>query len=181
MVWNETVEGVYVRLRSAQLEDAQFTYEIRQDKEKTRYIHSIKGSVDNQREWLREQREREGDYFFIVETKGGDLIGTTAVYNIHGDEGEGGRILLYGTPVQNAEATLLGYDFAFYVYGLKRLWLTVHEENIHVQGYVKKFGAREEYRKYSDDMGANLIYYVVTEERYQKKRQRIMKSIELLA
>ena len=51
MVWNETVEGVYVRLRSAQLEDAQFTYEIRQDKEKTRYIHSVKGSVDNQRKY----------------------------------------------------------------------------------------------------------------------------------
>ena len=83
--------------------------------------------------------------------------------------------------MQNAEATLLGYDFAFYVYGLKKLWLTVHEENIHVQGYVKKFGAREEYRKYSADMGANLIYYMVTEERYEKKRQRIMKSIELLA
>lgn len=181
MVWNETVEGKYVRLRAARIEDARFTYEIRQDKEKTRYIHPVNGTWEDQVEWLRSQQEREGDYFFIVETKEGTPIGTTSVYDIRGDEGEGGRILLNGSPVQNVEATMLGYDFAFYVYGLKKLWLTVHEESIHVQGYVKKFGAKEEYRKYSDELQADLIYYLVTEERYNKKRQRIMKTIELLA
>lgn len=180
MVWNETVEGTDVRLRAAQIGDAEFTYNIRQDKEKTRFIHSVNGTIDDQKEWLRSQREREGDYFFIVETKDDTPIGTTSVYNIQGDEGEGGRILLYGTPVQNAEATMLGYDFAFYVYGLKKLWLTVHEDNIHVQGYVKKFGAEEKFRKYSEEMDAVIIYYLVTEEKYQKKRQRIMKYIELL-
>lgn len=181
MVWHETLEGINVRLRAAQIEDAAFTYEIRQNKEKTRYIHSVNGTVEDQKKWLQEQREREGDYFFVIETKEGTPIGTTSVYNIHGDEGEGGRILLYGSPLQNAEATVLGYDFAFSVYGLRKLWLSVHEENLHVQGYVRKFGAKEEFRKYEDGLKAYMIYYTVTAAGYQKKRERIMKNIELLS
>lgn len=181
MVWNEKIEGKHVSLRSAEIEDAQFTYDIRQDKEKTKFIHQLNGTVEDQKKWLSQQRKREGDYFFVVETKEGVPIGTSSVYNIQGDEGEGGRILLYGTPLQNAEAAILGYDFAFSMCGLNRLVLTVLENNIHVQGFVKKFGAKEEFRRYNDEFQCDMIYYYVTEEMYLKRRERIMRSIEMMA
>ncbi len=136
--------------------------------------------MEDQKQWLQEQQKREGDYFFISETKEGVLIGTIALYNINGDEGEVGRNLLYGNYLQNTETAVLIRDFAFYVQKLKRLVVTVHEENIHVQGFEKKLGAKEEYREYSQELGAALIYYSVTEERYRKKRDRIMRNIEWL-
>lgn len=180
MIWDQMIEGRCVRLRSAKLEDAQFTYDIRQDSEKIKYLHPVKGSLERQREWLQRQQEREGDYFFIVETKEGTPIGTTSVYNIQGEEGELGRLLLYGTPVQNAEVSILERDFAFYDCGLKKLRITVHEDNIHVQGLVKRLGAEEDFRRYDDELGCNQIYYHLTEEMYRKKRNRVERNIELL-
>lgn len=178
MVYDQNIEGRCVQLRAATLEDAQFTYDIRQDKEKTRYIHPINGSVEQQKEWLEQQRKREGDYFFIIETREGMPIGTSSVYNIKGEEGETGRILLLGTPLQNVEAHILGYDFAFYHCGLKKVWMTVHEKNIHTQGNLKKYGASEQFRKYDDELKCDLIYYSLTKEVYEKKKAKIMRYIE---
>ena len=176
-----TADGYCYRLRPVKLEDAQFIIKVRlEDKERTRYIHPIPDDVSLEEQWINRYFQREGDYFFVVETKEGIPIGTSSVYNIHGDQAEGGRILLYGTPLQNAEAAVLGYDFAFSVCGLKRMVLTVLEDNIHVRGFVKKFGAKEEFRKYNNEFHCDMIYYYVTDKMYQEKRGRIMRSIEML-
>lgn len=180
MIWNEVLEGLQVRLRTVQMEDAEFTYNIRQDREKTRYLHPVNGTLEDQKRWLRQQRKREGDYFFIVETKQRVPLGTIALYNICGDEGEVGRNLLYGNYLQNVETAILIRDFAFYILKLNRLIVTVHEDNIHVQGFEKKLGAKEEYREYSEELGAELIYFSVTEDCYRKKRDRIIKNMKWL-
>ena len=71
MVLDHVIEGRSVRLRSACLADVEFTYNIRQDKEKIQYLHQVSGTLKEQEEWLTKQRERQGDYFFVVETKEG--------------------------------------------------------------------------------------------------------------
>ena len=180
MVLDHVIEGRSIRLRSACLADVEFTYNIRQDKEKIQYLHQVSGTLKEQEEWLTKQRERQGDYFFVVETKDGEPIGTTGVCNMKDQEGEGGRFILYGNPVQTAEASMLGYDFAFYECGLKKVWVKVHEDNTHIHSYVRRFGAKESFRKYDESLGSNLIYFYLTEEMYREKREKIMKSIEVM-
>ena len=181
MVWDEIIEGNFIRMRAAQIEDAQFTYDIRQDKEKTKYLHPVHGTVEDQKDWLIRQREREGDYFFVVEDKKKVPIGTIALCNIQGEEGEPGRLVIYGDSAQNMEANLLLTDFAFFTCGLSKLHYTVLEKNQNVNSFTKKLGGTEEFREFDKELNATVIHYSITKERYMKKSERVRKSLAILA
>ncbi len=180
MVWSEAIEGRNITLRSATLADAEYTYQIRQDKEKTRFLHTVGGTVEDQRHWLRSQMEKEGDYFFVVERKNGEKIGTTALYNIHGRQGEVGRTLLYGNLVEIAETQLLVNDFAFDICGLNEIVTTVLATNRHILGYDRKFGARKVRKEYSSEFGCDIVYFAMTMNEYKKKREKIQRYLDIL-
>lgn len=180
MVLDQVLEGRLISLRSASLEDAEYTFQIRQDRDRTRYLNAVNGTVEDQRRWLSEQRKREGDYFFVVERKNGEKLGTTSLYNIQGDEGEGGRTLLNGDVVEIAEAQLLVLDFAFRVCGLKRVVATVLSGNRHVVSYNRKCGAKEVKRVYDEEFGCDRIYFVTTRESYEGRREKIQAYIDVL-
>ncbi len=64
--------------------DASFIVELRTDPIKSRYIGSTDGSVDKQKEWIRQYKEREHegvDYYFIF-FWGTIPAGVTRIYNI---------------------------------------------------------------------------------------------------
>ena len=130
MVYNQIINGRYVTLRSVNEEDARFTMEIRQDKEKTRYLHKVEYSVEKQIEWIKQQREAEGDYFFLAQSvKDGKELGTIGVYDIKGTVGHLGRLLMVGNPFQSFEATLLAMQFAYNTLELEELYGDVHVDN----------------------------------------------------
>ena len=130
MVYPEQLEGMFVTLKSIDLDDAEFSYNIRQDSTKNKYLHKVTGGVEKQREWIKQQRQREGDYFFIVWNKKGERIGTIGVYNIVDDEGEGGRILINSDdPFSIFEASLLTSRFAFNVLKLATIKGVIYAEN----------------------------------------------------
>lgn len=65
--------------------DAEFIYKLRSDATLSKYIHDIKGGVENQVEWIRnyKKREEEGtDYYFIF-FKGEIPVGLNRIYSIH--------------------------------------------------------------------------------------------------
>lgn len=121
MVYERVIEGRYVRLRTVELEDAEYTLAIRQDEKKNRYLHKVDNDINKQLAWLKEQRQRPGDYFFIAEKPDGTKLGTISVYDVRGERGILGRLLMFGNPFQTFEATLLAMDFAYYTLGLQEL------------------------------------------------------------
>ena len=129
MVFKEPIQGKYVLIRSAEVQDAKFTMDIRQDKEKTKYLHVVDNNLDKQSAWLERQREAEGDYFFIAEDFKGKGLGTVGIYDIEGKVGHLGRLLMIGNPFQTFEATLLSMIFAYDVLGLDELYGDVHVDN----------------------------------------------------
>ncbi len=65
-------------------DDADFIVKLRTDPEKSKYISSTDGSVENQKEWIRQYkaRERDGlDYYFIFYL-GSTPAGVTRIYDI---------------------------------------------------------------------------------------------------
>ena len=77
-------EGFGVRLRPVQMTDAAFIVWLRnQDYVKGRVGDSA-SDVASQQKWLETYFQREGDYYFILETLGGIPLGTNALYEISG-------------------------------------------------------------------------------------------------
>ena len=129
MVLENAITGRYVLIRSITEEDAAFSMEIRQDKEKTKFLHSVEANLEKQICWIRKQRIAAGDYFFIAETLTGKKVGTVGIYDIENKRGHLGRLLMIGNPFQTFEAVLLSMQFAYDKLGLEELYGDVHVDN----------------------------------------------------
>ena len=69
MIWEQSIEGRYVTLQSVREEDAAVVLDIRQDPKLTKYLPRLDITIAEQQDWIREQREREGDYYFLSWSK----------------------------------------------------------------------------------------------------------------
>ena len=107
------LEEFGIRLRPARLDDAPFIVWLRNlDHAKGRVGDSAQ-DVASQEKWMRDYFERDGDYYFIVETDCGIPVGTYGIYKIQGDQWESGRwIIRPGVPAA-LPSIVLGYQVAF--------------------------------------------------------------------
>ena len=77
--------GLHVRLVCE--EDAEFIVALRTNPIKARYISATSSSVDDQRSWIKNYKERETagtDYYFIYSYRG-KLAGVNRIYEIEGN------------------------------------------------------------------------------------------------
>lgn len=82
-----TIEKYGLKARFVNEDDAAFIVKLRTNKSLSKYIHSTDSSVDNQKEWIRNYKEREAkgqEYYFIfyLEDK---PIGLERIYNLTSD------------------------------------------------------------------------------------------------
>src|SRR5215813_930493 len=87
-------EGFGVRLRPVQLEDAEFIVWLRHLEHVQGKLGDSAGDVESQKAWLRTYFEREGDYYFLVETMSGIPLGTHGVYGVRETSAEAGRLII---------------------------------------------------------------------------------------
>ena len=183
MVYEEVIEGLTVRMRSVTEEDAEVTYKMRTDPVKSRFIHPMKGSVENQREYIRKQRTVPNDFLFLIEDLNGKPIGMKGVYNYDSDANtiETGRFIGFGSQVQNIEALKLSFDFAFDVLKVKEIVMSALENNSVMLGIQKKFGAKFVYRDRYDDLEYDSIHSVLTRDAYALSKPKIERLIQRFA
>ncbi len=129
MVFDKVIEGRYVDLRSATEDDAEFTLAIRQDPEIYKYLTFVGNTIEQQTEWINQQRQKDGDYFFVVWDKEGQRIGTNGIYDINGDHAEAGRLAIRGNAFQSIEAQLLSLHFAFNDLNFSEVVSFIYEDN----------------------------------------------------
>lgn len=130
MFINEIIKGRYVSLRSAELSDAEVTLKIRLDPNKTKFLHKTENNLEKQKIWLKNQRERNGDYFFVVESLDGKFIGTTSIYDMNDEHvAHAGRLLMIGNPIQSFEAFILMLQYGFEHLGVEKFYGDVDTDN----------------------------------------------------
>lgn len=127
-------------MRSATVEDAEFTLSVRQDPEFNKYLPRVSNTLEQQVAWIISQRQKQGDYYFVVWSKEGNRIGTISIYNIDGDRAEAGRLTMRGNPFQCIEAQLLSFHFGFNNLGLKSIVSYIYAENERALRFTKQFG-----------------------------------------
>lgn len=176
MVYEKMIYGKSVDMHSATMEDLEFTYEIRQDKNRTKYMHPVNEGLNAQKKWLENQMEAPGDYFFIVKNHAGKRIGTCSVYSIDAEKrtGEIGRNILNGNPIENFEALVMIHEVAFYELGLARVYARILKDNLPSIGVTMRMGGQEVGHIFDPDLQTDILLYEIAKETYMQKRDRLL-------
>lgn len=176
MVYNGILEGKYVNLRSVEEKDAEFTLSLRQDPILTKYLPKLDITLEQQINWIRKQRVKEGDFYFLVEKKDGERIGVLGVYDVEGNHAETGRIAIVGTAFESIEAQLLSFVFSFDILKLDYTVNYVLADNVHALRGSQLFGSKSS-EPYEDENGNMRIDGVITKEAFLKSKQQLSKML----
>ena len=121
MLHSITLENLGVRLRPVRLNDAPFIVWLRNLEHAKGRVGDSAQDIASQEKWLQTYFNRDGDYYFIVETSGGTPLGTYGLYKINGDLWESGRwIIRPGVPAA-IPCIVLGFQVAFDCLGISKL------------------------------------------------------------
>lgn len=176
MVYEETINGKYVSLKSATIEDAEFTLALRQNPVLTKYLPRLDIGIDQQKSWIVSQREKAGDYFFVVRNIENQPIGTVSIYEINGDTSESGRLALIGNALENAEASMLLFEFAFNVLGLKKVTGYIVDGNKRAERFNRQFGCSTGEPEINKD-GERIRRTLITDEAFYKAEKKLHKLL----
>lgn len=178
MVYDKVLSGKFVELHSVTPEDAEFILKLRQNDEIARYLHRIDNSVEQQIDWIKLHQKLDGDYFFLIWSKNTrERLGTISLYDKKDDHCEIGRAVSIGNPIENVEAFLLVFDFAFNDLGYKYLVGTIVPENNSVKSLTARFGVIHEQQIHNIN-GMQLQFGKVTKEDYYLKRPGIINLLK---
>ncbi len=179
MVFDNVIEGKFVNLRPVKEEDAEFILRLRNDPEISKFLPSLDVTVEQQRNWIGKQRLDNDSYYFIMEDKSNNPIGTISVYNIEDNHAESGRFCSIGNPIQNSEASLLHFDFIFNKLKLEYLDSWVYKENKPVLAFDQALGCVWEGEK-KDENGIPYLFGKVTKDNFNIKSIKIKNKIDRL-
>ena len=183
MVYDGYIKGLTVRLRSIEESDAEITFKMRSDPEKTKYVHRATGTVEDQRNFIIKQRALPGDYLFVVENLDGTPIGMKGVYNLNEEkkEVETGRFICYGSQVQNVEALKLSFDFAFDILGVNKVIMSALENNKVMLGIQKKFGVKFTHAEPLQGFEYNSLFSELSKSDYLNVKDNVESLIKRFA
>lgn len=183
MVYDRIIQGLTVQMRSVEESDAQITYEMRTDPDKAKYVHPVNGTVEDQRMYIKQQREKPDDYLFLFEDLDGKPLGMKGIYNFdhNKNEVETGRFIGYGSQIQNIEALKLGFDFAFDFLKVDRVIMSALENNSMMLSIQKRFGVEFTYRDRYEGLEYDNIHSVLSLDAYQRNKPKIEALIKRFA
>ncbi len=136
-------EGFGVRLRPVRMEDAAFIVWLRN-------LDHVKGRVGDsatdaasQESWLRAYFERQGDYYFIIETLGRIAVGAYGIYDVADASAESGRWIIRPDVPAAIPSAMQAFEIAFEKLGLRELRAKTVSTNRSVLSLNRKFGFRQ--------------------------------------
>lgn len=121
----DPLEGFGLRLRCVDVADAAFALDLRRDPELTLYLPPLEISLADQEAWIRTQRAKDGDWYFVAERRfGGQPEGFISVYGLDpvARRAEWGRWILRPGSLAAWESEFLMHRFAFDVLGLQEVF-----------------------------------------------------------
>jgi RimJ/RimL family protein N-acetyltransferase len=172
------LEGFDLRLRPVRMEDAAFIVWLRN-------LDYVKGKVGDsaidvagQEAWLRTYFEREGDYYFVVETRGGIPLGIHGIYDVRGTNAEQGRNIVRPEVFAGVPAGILATDLAFGKLKLIELRATAVSTNLTVHSLLRKSGFKQvgivRDAQVIGGKPVDLVQFFLTAEAWSKVRDSLL-------
>ncbi len=138
------ISGEYVNLRDVEIEDAEFILSLRCDEKKGKYLHKTENNIEKQQNYIKKYKTLDSEYFFIIENKKHEAIGTYRIYDIQKDSFCIGSWLMVNDADTNEviEGDYLVRKFGFDTLKTDKLHFDVRKENKKVIRYHKMMGAK---------------------------------------
>ena len=136
-----------LNLRTVAIEDAEFIYNMRQNQNKTKYLSRVTGTVESQKEWIKNYKQREEEkkeFYFLIESKDEEKLGLVRMYDFQ-DESFcwGSWLIKEDAPKTTAiESALQIYEFGFYNLRFEKSHFDVRKGNDKVIAFHQRFGAK---------------------------------------
>lgn len=141
---NLRIEGKYVNLREIQIEDAEFVLSLRCNEKKARFLHATENNLQKQIDYIKRYKTLKDEYYFIIENKKGEPIGTDRIYGIREDAFSGGSWLMVegSDPYEVMEGEALIKKFGFETLKFNKCYFDVRKGNKKVLKYHKLLGSK---------------------------------------
>ena len=141
------IYGKNINMRTVTTEDAEFIYNMRQNQNKTKYLSRVTGTVESQKEWIKNYKQREEEkkeFYFVIESKDKRKLGLVRMYDFQDNSFCWGSWLIKeDAPKTTAiESALQIYEFGFYSLGFEKSHFDVRKENDKVIAFHQRFGAK---------------------------------------
>ena len=167
------LEGKYVNLREVEIDDAAFILKLRCDEKKSRFLHKTENNLEKQIEYLKRYKTLDNEWYFIIENKKQEPIGTYRIYDLKDDSFCIGSWLMIDncSPIDMMEGEYLAKMFAFKATGFNKFHFDVRKGNIQVQRFHEMFGA---IRTGTTELD---ILYKYNKSIYQQNKQKFRKML----
>ncbi|MDR3243837.1 MAG: GNAT family N-acetyltransferase [Elusimicrobiota bacterium] len=138
------LSGRSINIRDVCIDDAEFILSLRTDESKNKFLNKTENDLEKQREYIRNYKQKQNEWYFIVETKEHKKAGTVRIYDVIDDDFCWGSWLMSSDapPTAAIESALLVYEFAFYKVGFTKAHFDVRKHNEKVIAFHKRFGAK---------------------------------------
>lgn len=173
-LYPEKLQGKYVNLRIVKEDDAEFTLQLRLNPKKSQYfLNKIDNDVEKQRSWIKKVLEKEDEYFFIIEDKAGNPLGTCSVYNIKSDTSTGGRWCMKDgvSPEAVLEGDILLKSYIFETLKHQSNFFDVIKNNKQVLRYHRSWGAEQ----IGED--ENEIFFVMKKDVFERNKDNFLRML----
>lgn len=171
-------EGFGVRLRPVRMDDATFIVWLRNMSHVKGKVGDSAEDVAGQENWLRAYFEREGDYYFVVETLGGIAVGAYGIYDVTGTSAESGRWIVRPDVPAALPSAILGFNLGFKSMGLTELRVTTVSTNQPVLSLNRKLGFKqtlvERGGRVIGGKPVDMVHFLLTGEDWAKLCERLM-------
>lgn len=140
------LSGKNINLRTVNINDAEFIFQMRNDKVKTQHLSKIQGTLENQQKWIFDYLEREKnnkEYYFVIESKEKDPLGLVRMYDFQENSFCWGSWIIKDNAPQTTaiESALQIYEFGFYQLNFSQSHFDVRKKNSKVVAFHQRFGA----------------------------------------
>lgn len=155
------IQGKYINLREAEVADSSFILELRTSPDKSKFINKTDPNLDKQIDYMKNYKTLDNEWYFIVEDKNENPVGTISVYpypifsdrwidepsSFHYQKPLGimgpGRWLMADTshPIMGIESDVMVKTFFFDVLEHTLMPMVIHKDNVSVLNFHKKWGA----------------------------------------
>ena len=163
----QPLEGKYVNLREVRMDDATFILSLRCDPKKSRFLHKTENNLAKQIAYLEHYFTLDNEWYFIIENKNHEPLGTHRIYNIQGTQYTPGSWLMKdgALPQEALESVLLLRKLAFEMLGFQKSCFCVCKENKKIVRYHKILGGVIVSEDETD------YFFELTSEAYRKNKR----------
>jgi len=184
MIHSIGAEGFGIRHRPVRMEDAPFLLWLRNLEHAKGKVGDSATDVASQEAWLQAYFEREGDYYFIVETACGISVGAWGIYDIAGESAEIGRWIMRPKTPAAIPGILPGLGIAFDRFGLRTLRTKVVSTNRRVILLDKQIGFKETHTEPAAQIiggkSVDMIHMVMQSVDWPQVRKTLMPMARML-